>query len=324
MILLICFFLLGTSLGFLLRRKPTSSTEEMTEELTEEHSLGYRLLNVKDLKLGVCIGEGNYSSVYKGTWHNSKVAVKVINLQIDEEAEIMARLGNHPNILPFIGLARTSDKTYIVTKYCSDGSLQDYLIKKKTIISEKQLNSIILQISYALDYLHSNSIIHRDLAARNVLLDSGRIYLSDFGFSRVLTEDFQATKTNQGPIRWMAPESLGEKIYSRESDIYMLGILFWEILTRETPYGDYSNLLDVYEIIINGTRLDIPSDCPEVYQNILIGCWKTQANERIKLKEIIESIENYMKEKGYIDEIEEITKPIVQYAHLEDHYSSPI
>src|SRR3989338_5212346 len=93
--------------------------------------------------------------------------------------------------------------------------------------------------------------------------------------SRILLDqsNSQSTKSNEGPIRWMAPESLREKTYSSKSDVYMFGVALWEVLTREIPYQNYPNLLDVYEAVLQGERLIIPEDTPPQYHEIMIHCW---------------------------------------------------
>ena len=221
--------------------------------------------------------------------------------EIEQEAKIMTKLGNHPNVIPFIGLAHKDGKIYLLTKLCSHGSLHDYFIKTKTSSTYSRMNKIILQMCIGLNYLHLNQVIHRDVACRNFLLDADqRVYISDFGMSRMLVslDAVQSTAAQEGPIRWMAPESLGEKMYSTKSDVYMFGITLWELLTREIPFGAYLNLLDVFEAVIRGERPDIPSDTPAPYQFILTSCWQTDPHARMSLEKMIEILTDYSASLG--------------------------
>jgi serine/threonine protein kinase len=87
--------------------------------------------------------------------------------------------------------------------------------------------NLVKGIARGMRHLHRHNIIHRDLAARNILLSSvGEPKISDFGMSRVLQQENEGqTVTNIGPIRWMAPESLANRVYSKKSDVWTFGIV---------------------------------------------------------------------------------------------------
>jgi serine/threonine protein kinase len=88
-------------------------------------------------------------------------------------------------------------------------------------------NIFVKGIAAGMLHLHNHNIIHRDLAARNILLSgTGDPKISDFGMSRILQKEEEGkTKTNIGPIRWMAPESLANQTYSKKSDVWSFGIV---------------------------------------------------------------------------------------------------
>ena len=286
--------------------------EGSTDDGAGSATIGYRTIEFRDIALGPSLGSGAFGQVRRGKWHNSNVAVKIMDYDKDSfefiarEAKIMTLLGNHPNVIPFIGMAKEVDKIYLLTKMCHFGSLYDHFIKKKSTTTDVEFGKIVLQMCYGLDYLHLNQVIHRDVAARNYLFDVGQaVYVADFGMSRVLAnrEKVQATKTQEGPIRWMAPESLGEKKYSVKSDIYMFGIALWELLARETPFGDVKNVLDVYELVIKGERPGIPSDTPEPFQRIMTSCWETNPQDRMNLDDVMGIVRQYAGSLG-CDQIE--------------------
>ena len=130
-------------------------------------------------------------------------------------------------------------------------------------------------------HLHSNNIVHRDLAARNILLSgTGEPKISDFGMSRLVADDEgMTTRANVGPIKWMAPESLKYKEYSKKSDVWSFGVVVWEIVAREEPFKG-EELMDLaLKIRDKGYSLPIP-DCEPIFKLIMANCFKQEPQER--------------------------------------------
>jgi serine/threonine protein kinase len=137
-------------------------------------------------------------------------------------------------------------------------------------------------------HLHEHNIVHRDLAARNILLTgSGDPKISDFGMSRILQKEEEGkTKKNLGPIRWMAPESLAQRTYSKKSDVWSFGIVVYEIVARREPHTEV-NPLEV-GLLIRDRHLTpkIPSHCPPILREVMQLCWQADPNQRPSFKEI--------------------------------------
>ncbi len=95
-------------------------------------------------------------------------------------------------------------------------------------------------------------------------------YLSffDFGMSRQLSSQKGVTKTEVGPLKWMAPESIDQRIYSPASDVWSFGVVLYEIFQRSDPYPDLDPLAAATAVCYKGLRLSITKDCPEVVLSV--------------------------------------------------------
>jgi serine/threonine protein kinase len=111
-------------------------------------------------------------------------------------------------------------------EYCGLGSLDKYVTKKKLDVPTKV--SVLSECARGLYHLHAAGIVHRDIAMRNILVGQGGVpKISDFGMSRTIVGQSAENKTasNVGPLKWMAPESLRDRVYGTKTDVYTYGLL---------------------------------------------------------------------------------------------------
>jgi len=229
--------------------------------------------------------------VYKGTYKGQQVAVKRLmgefsndKLQeFEREADLMKQLPPHSNVLQFVGICIVP--LCIVTQYYERGNLKEYL-RKSPLMELQEMLRIMRGICQGIMHLHKNNIVHRDLAARNILLSAAmQPVVCDFGFARELEqqEEIGQTKSEVGPIRWMAVECLTDRLYSKKSDVWSFGVIGYEMVTRGAePFGRFKQPVTAAAAVINGSTLepDIPSTCDEKLKQILVSCWIRNPDER--------------------------------------------
>src|SRR6185295_804472 len=199
------------------------------------------------------VARGGMGIVYRARQpvSNRDVALKILprslaveeefRLRFDREARALAGL-SHPNIVNLYDYGIDGDLMFLVMEFVEGVSLRQCLREKK--LAPERALKIALDLCEALEFAHREGIIHRDIKPENVLVDrTGRIKLTDFGLAkRVDTDSTQLTQTNLavGTPHYMAPEQLEHpKDIDQRVDIYSLGVLLYEMLTRELPIGRF-------------------------------------------------------------------------------------
>lgn len=271
-----------------------------------EADMKYRELRYDELVFKKEIGKGAFGTVHRGKWRHTKVGIKVLHANVDDktinelrrEAALMNRLSSHPNILHFIGIVVDPPHICIVMDFCSNGSLFDYLVTRNSPVSHVQLVRMMRDAASGIAHLHHEGVLHRDIATRNCLVkDDLKVVISDFGTSRVLQDDATvvASKSDIGPVRWMAPESLRDKTYSPASDVYMFGVMMWEMLYRKLPYPGLEVLNVAIMVMQRQLRPEIEPDCDVVLEDIMRSCWQEDPSARYSMERICKILKNHVK-----------------------------
>jgi len=111
--------------------------------------------------------------------------------------------------------------------------------------------------------------------------------------SRVLQQDIEGKTFNViGPIRWMAPESIEQQVYSKKSDVWMFGILVYEIVAQREPHTDVDPKTILVLIRDNGLTPKIPKECPSRLRELMEMCWKKHPDQRPTFEEICAFLES--------------------------------
>uniref|UniRef100_A0A0K2TD28 receptor protein-tyrosine kinase n=1 Tax=Lepeophtheirus salmonis TaxID=72036 RepID=A0A0K2TD28_LEPSM len=268
-------------------------------------------LPIEQLTLGGILGEGNFGKVFKANMNNSKsgtcheVAVKMLKeghtdsdvIDLVKEVEIMKKVGSHENVLSLVGVCTKpngSHPLWAVVEYALHGCLKTHLQKRKNerlLLSSEEMYSFSNQISKGMNFLSKRKCVHRDLAARNILLaDKNVIKIADFGMARDVNGKEYYRKRSGGklPIKWMAPEAFFQNFYSTQSDVWSYGILLWEIANYgEQPYREIFDHITLFKKLDEGYRLSKPSDCPQIFYDLMKYCWKYHPEERPNWENLI-------------------------------------
>ncbi|CAI2164180.1 8723_t:CDS:2 [Funneliformis geosporum] len=204
----------------------------------------------------------------------------------------------HPNIIRFIGVMKFEDEINysLILEYANGGTLGRYLRDNADTFKrnwESQLK-FAHDIASAISCLHDNKIIHRDLHHNNILIHQGVIKLADFGCSCLQGSGFY-TKASRGVIPYMDPKFLENQSYdlTEKSDMYSLGVLFWELISCSSPFnfettGDTSIQIE----ILKGVReLPIPTTNHK-FVRLYQKCWHNKPDERPDIKKVISALSN--------------------------------
>jgi serine/threonine protein kinase len=234
---------------------------------------------VLNYELKSIIGEGGMGSVYlaEHTQVKRKVAIKVLRPQFTKNEEIKARFKNeastmahlhHPNIVSLFDYLEDESGMYLIMEYVEGKPLDEYINTVTGPMPEAKAIPIMEQVLSAFDYAHDQGVVHRDIKPANIIVgNDGRVKILDFGIARLLGEQGQhmtKTGTQMGTVFYMSPEQVQGKKADNRSDIYSLGVTFYQMLTGINPYQGITTEYEVYNKIV---KEDLPNP-KEIYPGV--------------------------------------------------------
>lgn len=230
------------------------------------------------------IGGGGMSRVFlaRDIILDRDVAIKVLNYDFSNEEELKRRFLRealsatsltHPNIVDIFDVGEDGEIYYLVMEYIEGQTLKEYIVSNGPLSAEEAV-PIMRQLVSAISNAHYNDIVHRDIKPQNILMDhDGNVKITDFGIAMALSATAY-TKTNSvlGTVHYLSPEQARGGMATKKSDIYSLGIVFYELLAGKLPFSGESAVA----IALKHLQEETPSiralrpDIPQSVENVIL------------------------------------------------------
>ncbi|KAK1345928.1 hypothetical protein QTO34_008393 [Cnephaeus nilssonii] len=279
------------------------------------------------LSFGKTLGAGAFGKVVEATAYGliksdaaMTVAVKMLKQReaLMSELKVLSYLGNHMNIVNLLGACTIGGPTLVITEYCCYGDLLNFLRRKRdSFICSKQedhaeaaLYKNLLHskepswvsVAKKILLLSTGSYIERDVTPAIMEDDELALDLEDllsFSYQVAKGMAFLASKNARLPVKWMAPESIFNCVYTFESDVWSYGIFLWELFSLgSSPYPGMPVDSKFYKMIKEGFRMLSPEHAPAEMYDIMKTCWDADPLKRPTFKQIVQLIEKQISESS--------------------------
>ena len=240
--------------------------------------LSYKIISV--------LGEGGMGTVYlaEHTNFDRKVAIKAIHPHLAKNDEIRQRFKNeaatmarlqHPNIVSLYDYFVDDEGLYLIMELVEGIELESYLKNIGSPLDEHVTAAFMKQLLDAFSHAHEKGVVHRDIKPANILItNDGSIKVLDFGIAKIVEGDglhnMTKTGTQIGTVYYMSPEQVQGKKVDARSDIYSLGVTFYQMLTAQNPYSSSTTEFDVYSKIVQ-EQLPNPKELNPTISDVIVS-----------------------------------------------------
>ncbi|CAG9832012.1 unnamed protein product [Diabrotica balteata] len=263
----------------------------------------------RDIEVMRELGHGTFGTVFQGvikSRSNMPCAIKTVNESLSlhdkmkflNEASVMKSFSDCYHVVKLLGVVSVNHPPLVVMELMERGDLKSCLRRIRDSsqnLTSNEIYRMAVEIADGMAYLAAKKFIHRDLAARNCMVAADRtVKVGDFGMARDVYETDYYRKDTKGllPVRWMAPESLADGVFTTDSDVWSFGVVLWEIATlAEQPYQGYSNG-QVLQFVISKGRLTRPEECSDFLYELMRKCWSWRPNDRPSFWDLVDLLED--------------------------------
>lgn len=295
------------------------------------------------------IADGGFGKVYKSEWwkgsieswdyywnrkwvrHGKTVALKTLfnsqnlNTNFLEELTLYKMFRSEVSqMVPCYGVSRDSKGNYImVMEYMKEGNLRDYLRKNcRELDLERQLK-FLKQITQGLKDIHRKKLVHRDFHSGNIIVGKEQYVtvcrITDLGLSKPAFEINNSYV--YGIMPYVAPEVLRGRSYTQKADIYSLGMIMYEIITRIPLYAKQNHDINLALQICQGERPKFPNQLkyPQILVDLIKQCWESEPNNRPTAREVSRIVEKWFYEYSNYLSLKKNTELYYQYEEAEKY-----
>ena len=248
------------------------------------------------------LGQGGMGAVYKARDRevDRMVALKVIRPELANQPQILSRFKQelilsrqvtHKNVVRIFDLGEAEGVKFITMEFIEGRDLASLLYENAPLSLEQKVK-IVIQVCRALDAAHSEGVVHRDLKPQNIMVeDTGRVVVMDFGIAHSMQEaGMTSTGMLVGTPAYVSPEQAkGEKIDPR-SDIYTLGIVFYELLTGKAPFESETLMGLLLKRISENPIPPVEREkaIPKALSDIVVRCLRVDREDRYRTAQEVE------------------------------------
>lgn len=296
-----------------------STEERESDNWPRQNSLSLKEWDIPydDLKLLEKIGNGRFGTVHRALWHGD-VAVKVLKEDyVADDSTLEAfklevatfKKTRHENVVLFMGACMKPPRLAIVTSLCKGNTLYTHIHIRKDKFNLNRTTIVAQQISQGMGYLHARGIVHKDLRTKNIFLENGKVIITDFGL-------FSATKLlycdlglgiPSGWLCYLAPELIrkltsyrpieGDLPFSKASDIFAFGTVWYELLCGEFPFKSQSPESVIWQVGRGMKQTLANLQASRDVKDILMICWTYQADDRPDFQKLLSLLEKLPKKR---------------------------
>jgi eukaryotic-like serine/threonine-protein kinase len=241
------------------------------------------------------LGEGGMGTVYKARDRevDRLIALKVIRPELAQNADalhrfkqelVLARQITHRNVIRIFDLGEADGMKFITMEFIDGRDLKS-LIREKGKFTPKDATQIIVQVCNALEASHAEGVIHRDLKPQNIMVDEqGKVSVMDFGIARGMEAGGGMTQTGAlvGTPEYMSPEQAKGQHLDARSDLFSLGIIFYELLTGYSPYKADTAMATLWKRTHEPARppIELEPGIPRAVSDMVVKCLEIDRERR--------------------------------------------